>query len=98
MEFGWQFFELLCFISSGPNKVAFIVSNYSPPGCVVVDSSNELISPVLQTRLHNQDSLKRYLGKDQVLSWKSAPSVCHLDALLHLANLECNPVNACVLL
>lgn len=92
------------FDSAGPNKVAFLISNYTAPLGVLLnddedpnDNNNHfqgnarLISPPLKTRLYHQEPLRIYLERDQVLSWSDEPERHHVERLLQLANMDSNP-------
>lgn len=95
----WNFaWNLLCAFP-GPNKVAFLITNYNRYKQAV---DNELISEELKSRLYQQESLCPYLDGDQVLSWVGQPSNMHLARLIELARTENNPKNvinqACMIL
>lgn len=78
----------LTHIHTGPNKVAFAITNYNP---ISSETENTLISQALKTRLSHQEPLRQYLDKSQVLSWSDEPSELHVNRLIELANLELNP-------
>lgn len=79
---------------SGSNKVAFLITNYTPPGAAVGGDSNRnipVISPQLRSRLHDQISIRPYLEENQILSWAHRPSPAHAERLNQLAESEPNP-------
>lgn len=88
----------------GPNKVAFLISNYTAPLNVLLENENQpennenslssnpkLISSPLKVRLSHQEPLRIYLDRDQILSWSDEPERHHIERLLQLANMETNP-------
>lgn len=78
----------------GPNKVAFLITNYvSDSG-----STHSLINPDLKERLMHQSDVYKYLESDQVLSWYQEPRECHVTKLIEIANSEPNPHNNCTLI
>ena len=92
--------SLAFFFALGPNKVAFIVSHYTPPHNTSSelhsesksgDSPPQLLLPALKTRLSLQPALTGYLDQDQVLSWVDLPLHRHAQRLVELAQLEPNP-------
>lgn len=93
-----HFFSVVIFV--GPNKVAFLITNYSWP---VDNPDTDLISPTLRRRLYSQEPLRVYLDREQVLSWVDSPSKVQATKLVELAQLENNPQNnllnqACIIL
>jgi len=86
------------FSYTGPNKAAFLISNYNAPQ----DGSdaNVLISNALKRRLYNQQPLRQYLDEGQVVSWNDKPNELQTNRLVELANQGCNPVtnNSCIVL
>ncbi|XP_011404374.1 PREDICTED: uncharacterized protein LOC105312989 [Amphimedon queenslandica] len=78
----------------GPNKVAFLITNYvSDSG-----STHSLINPDLKERLTHQSDLNKYLESDQVLSWHQDPRECHVTKLIEIAKSEPNPHNNCTII
>ena len=86
----------------GPNKVAFLITNYTAPLNALVEneqedlesfqsSSHRLISSPLKTRLSHQEPLRIYLEQNQVLSWSDEPERHHIERLLQLTKMEPNP-------
>ncbi len=77
----------------GSNKVAFLVSNYTPPSGALepVTADGGLLPPSLKSRLYNQPALRVYLDGGQVLSWSDLPSGLQVGRLLELTSLELNP-------
>lgn len=80
----------------GPNKVSFLVTNYTPPHNTSHPDSKELsgrsiLSPALKTRLSLQPALAVYLDRGQVLSWTDAPLERHALRLVEMARLDPNP-------
>lgn len=95
------FFILSVFIP-GPNKVAFLVSNYNPNRHSAAVSSEKpsppgsrgeqlLLPPPLRDRLTLQPALVRYLERSQVLAWVDEPLARHAERLMEIARLEPNP-------
>ena len=96
---------MFCFFV-GPNKVAFLISNYTAPLNALLENEGQpetnensltnlnkprLISSPLKIRLSHQEPLRIYLDRDQVLSWSDEPERHHVERLLQLANMETNP-------
>lgn len=84
----WVGIKRCSLISLGSNKVAFLITNYNRFKQAL---DNQLVSPELKSRLHQQKPLRPYLDEDQVLSWLGEPSEGHLAKLVELAGLENNP-------
>ncbi|CAI8047352.1 hypothetical protein GBAR_LOCUS26167 [Geodia barretti] len=83
-------------IQMGPNKVAFLVSNYSSNRASSQPSQPDdrpqpLLPPALRERLNLQQALVGYLEREQVLAWANEPLARHSHRLLELARLEPNP-------
>jgi hypothetical protein len=85
-------------ILMGPNKVAFLVSNYSFPRRPTSalpsssgDSPDSLLPPSLRERLSQQPALGPYLERGQVLAWGDRPAAGHSERLVEIAQLEQNP-------
>ena len=83
-------------IIPGPNKVAFLVSNYSSNRASSQPSQPDdrpqpLLPPALRERLNLQQALVGYLEREQVLAWANEPLARHSHRLLELARLEPNP-------
>ena len=78
---------------TGPNKVAFLISNYSAPHNIPDSnkSTSSLIFPSLRTRLYHQEPLRAYLDGDHVMSWSDEPNELQAKRLVELASLEFNP-------
>ena len=93
-------------MNPGPNKVAFLITNYTAPLNALVEneqdpvdvntfqsSSRRLISSPLKTRLSHQEPLRVYLEQNQVLSWSDEPERHHVERLLELTKAEPNPLS-----
>ena len=82
--------------SPGSNKVAFLISHYTPPQTAppLPPSSSAtppLLSPPLKTRLSRQPALAEYLERGHVISWCDSPDIGHIGRLVEIAKLEPNP-------
>ena len=77
----------------GPNKVVFLISNYTPPPNHPhqATKSTDILSPPLKTRLSLQLPLRPYLDRGQVFSWGDQPDTRQAEKLVQIARLEPNP-------